>query len=184
MNESEFVDIFEKAANQIIGNKLNIIKGANLYYELSLDKNLQLSVDLSKKPMRGNSAFQTDICIFEKSRKILIPRVVIEFKTGISTHDVITYSCKAGKHKKIYPWLRYGLLASEHQLIPDRFFIHNEFLDFFITAKKFKKGDKLLSMVKDLINKEVRTSRTLEKIFFGENQYNYYRTETIFRDFK
>ena len=32
-----------------------------------------------------------------------IPRVVMEFKPRITTHDVIIYSAKARKHKQIYP---------------------------------------------------------------------------------
>lgn len=44
-----------------------------------------------RKPRRGASAFQTDLCVFEdKSEEVTIPRVVIEFKTHISTHDVLT----------------------------------------------------------------------------------------------
>ena len=32
----------------------------------------------------------------------------MEFKQGLSTHDVLTYSAKATRHKQVYPYLRYG----------------------------------------------------------------------------
>src|SRR5207245_7440649 len=94
-------------------------------------------VNDTERPARGSSAFQTDICIFEIRDGIKFPRIAIEFKTKITTHDILTYSAKAGKHKKVYPCLRYGLLASESASIPGRFFVHNENLDFFIAAQKY-----------------------------------------------
>jgi len=56
--------------------------------------------------------------------------VVLEFKTKVTTHDVLTYSTKAEKHKTIYPYLRYGLVLSGDKYVPKRFFTHNEGLDF------------------------------------------------------
>ena len=35
-------------------------------------------------------------------RPVKIPRVVMEFKQGLSTHDVLTYSAKATRHKQVY----------------------------------------------------------------------------------
>lgn len=181
MEESSFVKIFEKASNEIFKDTLIVKKGANLLYDLALNSGLELSVSDLKNPKRGRSAFQTDICVFEKINNIEYPRVVIEFKTQVSTHDIIIYSHKAGQHKRIYPGLRYGLLASEIDRIPDRFFIHNECLDFFIAAKNFKE-ENLYEMIKELILKEVQTSKTLEKIYFTNQKFNYYRTEIIFKD--
>jgi hypothetical protein len=181
MEESSFVKIFEDASNEVLENELIVKKGVNLFYELTLNNKLNLSVSDIKNPKRGHSAFQTDICVLEKINDIEYPRIVIEFKTKITTHDIITYSHKAGQHKRIYPGLRYGLLASEIDRIPDRFFIHNENIDFFIAAKNYKEK-KLHKMIKELIEKEVATSRTLEKIYFDKNKYNFYRTEIIFKD--
>jgi hypothetical protein len=174
MEESKFVKLFETTARELLTG-LSIQKGANLLYEITLDNNLELTNTDFKNPKRGSSAFQTDICIFDKK----YPRVVIEFKTQISTHDVITYSYKAGQHKKIYPGLRYGMLASEIENIPDRFFIHNEHIDFFIAAKEYKE-DKLKEMIKTLIKNEIKTSKKLEDIYFNRKKFNYYRTDINF----
>jgi len=57
-----------------------------------------------------------------------------EFKPGISTHDILTYSAKARKHKQVYPYLRYGLVASRERFVAGKFFTHNEALDFYLAA--------------------------------------------------
>ena len=174
MQESEFVKVFENIAKQVLSDVYIVEKGKKLAYEFSYDNKLKITY----------SPFQTDICISEKiNEELLLPRVVIEFKTKITTHDVITYSYKAGLHKKIYPFLRYGLLASEMENVPDRFFMHNENIDFYIGAKQYKKN-MLEEMTKELIEKEIETSKTLEKIFFEKMKVNYYRTDVIFRDFE
>jgi len=183
MKESNFVIEFLKIAKTVLTDSFIIKNKANLLYELLLDQNLEPNIQDTKSPKRGNSAFQTDICIFEKIRNIEFPRVVIEFKTKITTHVILTYSSKAGKHKSIYPALRYGILASEIDHIPNRFFIHNEHLDFFIAAKKYiTEGS--FDFIKELIANEIEISKTLEKIHFEDKEYDYYRNEIIFKNFK
>lgn len=158
-----------------------------LLYEVTVDNNLSLTVD-PKRPVRGDSAFQTDLCVFEaktvlsktasgvKSDDILIPRVVLEFKTGISTHDVLTYSAKARKHKQVYPYLRYGLVVSNEAVVPGRFFIHNKSLDFF-AALKNTKSTELQDFFSHLLEAEVATSKKLEKITFGNFRPRLFRME-------
>ena len=97
--ESEFVEVAKKVAEAILPSPLLVRRGAALLYQVTVDNQLSQTVNV-KRPVRGNSAFQTDLCVFEqKSEDVSIPRVVMEFKTGISTHDVLTYSTKATKHK-------------------------------------------------------------------------------------
>lgn len=94
MEESAFVDVFESIAKDVLGKNALVMRKANLYYELFLNKYLELATPETKKPKRGNSAFQTDICVFEIVDGIEFPRVVIEFKERISTHDILTYSAQ------------------------------------------------------------------------------------------
>ena len=184
MQESKFVSIFESAASEVMGSNALIKRKANLFYQLTLNRELALDVNLTEPPKRGESAFQTDICVFEElNNGIKFPRVVIEFKTSINSHDILTYSTKAGKHKKIYPCLRYGLLVSEIESIPKRFFIHNEHLDFFIAAKNYKSEAGLRDFAKNLIEKELRISRTLEQIHFDNLKFDYYATDISFGKF-
>lgn len=176
--ESGFFEIFRKAAENSLDKRFEIRKKANLLYELFLDKELKYSPIDPNNPKRGYSAFQTDLCVFENINGLLLPRVVIEFKTKVSSHDIITYSGKAGKHKAIYPSLRYGILASEIDKIPNRFFIHNEHIDFFIAALNYK--DKNLSdFAGELISKEITVSRKLDKINFEDQKFDYYRSDII-----
>jgi hypothetical protein len=183
MNEGTFVAIFEDAARAALGSKAIVKRGESLYYSLSLDRKLSLATPDTKNPKRGASAFETDICICERLGDIDFPRVVIEFKEGVTTHDILTYSAKAGKHKQIYPCLRYGLLAAKVSSIPGRFFTHNENLDFFIAAKEYNEPDKVKKLARDLIERELNTSRTLEDIHFGGKKVDFYSRDIVFRKF-
>lgn len=183
MKESTFVGVFESIATEVLGDKAIVLRKANLYYELFLNRKLELATPETKKPKRGTSAFQTDICIFELVDGIKFPRVVIEFKERITTHDILTYSAKAGMHKKIYPCLRYGILVSEEKAIPSRFFVHNENLDFFIAAQAYKAESQIRPFAKDLIEKELQVSRILEQIHFDGRKVDYYCRDIVFRNF-
>jgi hypothetical protein len=78
-------------------------------------------------PRRGHCAFQTDILIAKES----LPLIVVELKLGsFSTHDVITYSWKAERHKRVYPYLRYGFVVVGLDSLGRRFVTHNEGFDF------------------------------------------------------
>jgi hypothetical protein len=157
---------------------LSIERGAALLYQITIDNQLNITVN-PKQPMRGFSAFQTDLCIFErKSDEIIIPRVVFEFKTRITTHDVITYSAKARKHKQIYPYLRYGIIASDISIVPSRLFTHNESLDFCAAVSNIK-SNKLKLFISKLIESEINTSWLLEAIAFGSVNTRLFRTEII-----
>jgi hypothetical protein len=176
--ESEFVDVAMKVAQKNLLSPLLVRRGAALLYQVTVDNQLVPTVD-ARRPVRGNSAFQTDLCIFEeKSKEICIPRVVLEFKTTVSTHDVLTYSAKATKHKQVYPYLRYGIVASAEANVPGRLFTHNESLDFCATVKGLS-GTKLSDFFREMLLAEVESSRRLEAIAFGSVRTRLFRTEII-----
>ena len=174
--ESAFVEVARGTAERILSHPLVIKRGAALLYQVTVDNELSVTVD-PKRPVRGDSAFQTDLCVFEEKREgVLIPRVVMEFKARITTHDVLTYSAKARKHKEVYPYLRYGMVISEVSVIPGRVFTHNEALDFCATVAEFKDG-RLSEVFADLLRREVEASRRLEAIGFGRVRSHLFRTE-------
>lgn len=174
--ESTFVEIAQGIAEKVLQPPLSIQRGAALLYEVTVDNNLSLTVN-PKHPVRGDSAFQTDLCVFEsKPSDVVIPRVVLEFKTGITTHDVLTYSAKARKHKQVYPYLRYGLIVSDSPVVPRRFFVHNESLDFF-TALGGIDSTEMKGLFSKLFTAEVQASRCLEEIGFGGLRPRFFRTE-------
>ena len=174
--ESLFVEVAEKVAKAILLPPLYVRRHAALLYRVTVDNQLSLTVKV-ERPVRGNSAFQTDLCIFEKkSKDVSIPRVVMEFKTRITTHDVLTYSAKATKHKQVYPYLRYGIVASSETAVPGRLFTHNESLDFCATIAGLE-GKKLSDFFAKLLAAEVESSRRLEAIAFGSVRTRLFRSE-------
>jgi len=108
----------------------------------------------------------------------------VEFKTKITSHDVITYSAKVGEHKALYSCLRHGLLASDEPCIPSKFFVHNENMDFFIAAKNYTSEEQLRPFVKSLIEKEIEASKILEQIHFDGRKFDYYCSDVVFRNFR
>lgn len=176
--ESPFVEIAQSVAQRILQPPLRVVRGAPLLYEITVNNGLEvMSQEQVRKPKRGASAFQTDLCIFEdKTPEISIPRVVIEFKTKVTTHDILTYSAKATRHKQIYPYLRYGILASGEKTVPGRVFTHNESLDFFASVEGLEEAD-LVAFFASLFKAEVATSKCMEKIAFGTVKTRLFRTE-------
>ncbi len=172
--EDPFVEIALDAAKSILGGNLSIKRSKALLYKVAVNDRLELTVE-PKEPKRGQSAFQTDLCVFERvDENTEIPRVVIEFKSGITIHDVLTYSTKAGKHKQVYPYLRYGLLISKLEKIPSRVFTHNEFLDFVVCSGGVEEN-RLHQLFENLLKKEIKASRTLEEIHFKNVSAYYFR---------
>lgn len=180
--ESAFVEVAQRVAEKILPSPLFVLRGAALLYQVTVDNRLSHTVDV-KRPVRGNSAFQTDLCIFEKkSDEVSIPRVVMEFKTRITTHDVLTYSAKATKHKQVYPYLRYGIVASSETSVPGRLFTHNESLDFCATVAGLE-GKELSDFFASLLAAEVESSRRLEAIAFGQVRTRLFRSEVTIHEF-
>jgi len=161
--EDEFVDIALAAAQEVLGSPLSVKRGAALLYEVTVDNRLQLAID-PRNPRRGQSAFQTDLAVFETvDEGVELPRVVLEFKPSLTTHDVLTHSAKARKHKQVYPYLRYGIVVSGCDSLPGRFFRHNEALDFGVAAAAYGKK-RLHHLFERLLKAEVAASRALEQI--------------------
>ncbi|MGA8612842.1 MAG: hypothetical protein WB760_14320 [Xanthobacteraceae bacterium] len=177
--ESKFVrQVLDAVRKRVLPSPLFIEQGRVLLYQITLNNKLETTVEAKKfkKPTRGDSAFQTDLCVIETTADgIELPRVVLEFKASISTHDVLTYSAKARKHKQVYPYLRYGVVVAHEAVVPHRFFIHNEALDFFAPLKNNKEAE-LGDYFFRLIEKEVATSRLMERIAF-DAQPTFFRSE-------
>jgi hypothetical protein len=160
----------------LLPHRFEVERGAALLYEVSLDDKLQVTVNPTQ-PTRGQSAFETDLCIFERrAANLRIPRVVLEFKPRLSTHDVLTYSTKARKHKQVYPYLRYGLVVAGHAAVPGRFYTHNEALDFCLAVKGLP-ARSLAATLGRLLKSEIACSRRLQAMAFAPHGARLYRTD-------
>ena len=178
--ESPFVDLALDVAHKILSPPLSMARGAPLLYQVTVDNDLRLTVD-PRLPRRGSSAFQTDLCVFETlASGTVIPRVVLEFKTTITTHDVLTYSAKARKHKQVYPYLRYGVVMSEERHIAGRVFNHNESLDFGAAVGQLSNRE-LRVFFTALFEEEIAASKRLESVFFGSSKSRLFRNEVLVR---
>jgi hypothetical protein len=176
--ESPYVATALEVARAILQPPLDVQRGAPLLYQLPVNNRLQLTVDPAD-PRRAKCAYQTDLCVFERiDDRIEIPRVVLEFKTKFSTHDVIVYSAKARRHKQIYPYLRYGMVASDQANVAGRLFNHNEGLDF-CAAVAGLADDALRDFFSNLIAEEIEASRRLESIFFGAAKTRLFRSAIL-----
>lgn len=67
-------------AEKILTEPLYVAKGVPLLYQVTVDNTLSITVDV-KKPVRGRSSFQTDLCILErKANGISLPRYLAAIK--------------------------------------------------------------------------------------------------------
>jgi hypothetical protein len=119
---------------------------AKLLYRVEVNGRGLLSPANADGRPRGQS-FEVDLLI--SSQRPDIPLVAIELKYGsFSTHDVITYSAKAGRHKIVYPYLRYGFVLIGAPVLGSRFLGHNENFDFAIAVQNPEKDlDELSAML-------------------------------------
>lgn len=181
MQEDEFVEVALAAGRDVLRPPLLMDRGRALLYEVAVDNRLRLTVKPAA-PKRGQSAFQTDLAVFERVEgEVEIPRVVLEFKKRLTTHDVLTYAAKSRKHKQVYPYLRYGLVAAGLDALPGRFFTHNEGLDFAVAAGSYRRQG-LHSLFERLLQKEVDASRRLESIAFGRVSAHLFRSEIVIEE--
>ena len=104
--------------------------------------------------------------------------MVFEFKTRLTTHDILTYSAKARRHKQVYPYLRYGLVLSSVDAVPRRFHRHNEALDFVLALAGLPK-DQLDSELKNILELEISASRLLEDLSFSRPKARRYRSQPM-----
>jgi hypothetical protein len=178
--EDPFVSVAQSVASEVLEHPLHVGRGVPLLYQVTVDNSLSITVDV-KKPIRGRSSFETDLCVLEQRLEgISIPRVVMEFKTRVTTYDVLTYSAKAERHKQIYPYLRYGLVAAGESSVPGRVFTHNQSLDFFAGVKGLE-GAALRDFFSELLQAEVKTSRLLESIAYDKVATRLFRNEVVLK---
>jgi hypothetical protein len=170
-------EVLEEALRRI-RPPLVVARGEVLLYQVRVNNRLEITVD-PKRPRKGQSAFQTDISVFEQlDAQTRIPRVVMEFKTRVTTHDLLTYNTKAVLHKQIYPYLRYGMVAAAESKVPGRAFVHGGAMDFFVAAGAFTKAD-IHDQLAALLEKEIETSRLLEAIAFESRSATSFRREFV-----
>lgn len=132
------------------------------------------------RPKLHTTSYETDLLVFERpDAETWVPRVVVEMKMRtVTTHGAITYSQKAGAHKNVHPYVRYGILIGNrgHRSLPGRLFRHGVQFDFMLTWRKLEPSEEELDTLVSLLYAEVRASRLLEDIIYntrGRNRAHY-----------
>jgi hypothetical protein len=164
--EKQFAKELQVMLQRALPEKYLVQTNKSLLYKLEVDVSNQLRPTDHSNPKRGQFAFQTDILI--EQAKIPIPLVVIELKFGgFSTHDIITYSSKATRHKEIYPYLRYGFVVGGSAALSKKFLTHNQGVDFAMAIPDLQKShDSAVGLIeRQIANAEIlvemmRTTRT------------------------
>jgi hypothetical protein len=160
MTEEQFSDQLQ----HFLENKFEgyqIVKGKSLLYKLIVDPDGEIKPRDVSNPSRGQYAFQTDLLI----RNNKVPLVVVELKYGgFSTHDVLTYSSKALKHKEVYPYLRYGFVVGRQENIDKKFFTHNVGFDFALMINNLKAGCEQLRLI---LERQIGVAEKTIKILKG-----------------
>ncbi|MHB2155766.1 hypothetical protein ACX8XN_15400 [Calditrichota bacterium GD2] len=155
MTESKFKNIVKNILKEALEiDKYDVQSDKNLIYKVIVNESFKFDPNVPDNPRRGNYAFQTDLLITKNNNRL--PLVVIETKYGgFSTHDVLTYSSKAQKHKEVFPYIRYGLLVGGTPKITNKFFIHNIGFDFALALEDTENNsatNELVEIIKDQIN--------------------------------
>lgn len=122
------------------------------------------------------SRYETDLLIYEYGTgDVWKPRVIIEAKIHrVTTHDAITYSQKAGTHKQVHPYIRYGILLGhrKHYPLPGRLIRHGALFDFMLSWQGFTHTPCELQQLRTIISQEVEASRQLEEMLFNSRSRN------------
>ena len=167
MDESQFRDKVHKELKMNLPNYV-VNEGDNLLYKILIDAQGKLQPSDIDSPKRGQYAFQTDILI----KNDRVPLVVIETKFGgFSTHDILTYSTKAMKHKEVYPYIRYGLVVGGRDKIDRKFFIHNSGFDFAVAMGTTQ--DDLRELV-EIVRKQIHAAELMLDILKKEKEVRKY----------
>jgi len=167
MNEIQWAKTVQELVSKFFAEKyphLDILQGANLPYANEVIEYQDT------EPIVKAIAYETDLLVIEKSSSgNWKPRVVIECKIdSVTTHDAIIYSEKSFAHKRVYPYLRYGILVGnrKHYPLPGRLFRHGLYFDFMASWVGFNstkvERDDLLNIILD----EVEASQNLEGMLF------------------
>lgn len=178
MNEKEFTESVRQKLQERLGD-YEVLTHENLIYKVFINDILDYQPKNPEKPSRGNLSFQTDLMI----KKDNLPLVVIEVKyTKFSSHHILTYSTKAQRHKEVYPYLRYGFLVGNLNVLYNRFFIHNYGFDFAIAVENLETEN--MNKLTKIINSQIENAKLLLGIFKKESNVSLFNTKIFVESHK
>jgi len=169
MNELEWAKSVQSLVNDYLQKHaphLEMRLGVNLPYGYEI-----LEYDEENEPSLSKSiSYETDLLVVEKTSTVSwIPRVVVECKIdSVTTHDAITYSEKAFTHKRVHPYLRYGIILGNRGTypLPGRLFRHGLYFDFMASWVSFEPTESELEILLKILIDEANASKNLQEMIF------------------
>ncbi len=180
MTENEFTDMFVSLLSLEI-SPCKIATRKSVLYDMAItDKGIvDMGVDIDTgEPLRGGGkGFEQDILIYENTpngHTSFIPRIITEVKLNrITSHDVIVYSEKARRIKRIYPYSRYGLLLVGLKTIPGRVLRLEGDFDFIFTIKE-EVTESCIKAAREIYESELEISRKLSDILTNKKKVSFF----------
>ncbi len=109
----------------------------------------------------------------------LLPRIVAEVKfKSVTTHDVMVYSEKADRIRRVYPYLRYGFILGGMKTITGRVLRLGQQFDF-MAALEAELGDEQLSKFAAVMQDEAAVSQRLCELLFGNSKPTLFRRSLV-----
>jgi hypothetical protein len=174
--EDEFTDRLASVLESLL-TPHRVGRKRSLLYDLSFDHkgNVTMGVDPDTgTPVRGQGrGFEQDILIFDDStdsHTSVIPRVVLEIKVGsVTTHDVIVYSEKADRIRRVYPYVRYGFILGGMANIPGRVLRLGQRFDFVaIISEQLAESE--VAEFGELLREEAAASIKMTELLFARSK--------------
>jgi len=176
MTEDEFTDQLVDCISKYL-IPYHIGRKRSLLYDLSFDHNgiMAMGVDPdSGEPIRGKGrGFEQDILVYEEAANghtSVIPRIVAEVKfAAVTTHDVIVYSEKADRIRRVYPYVRYGFVLGGMKRIPGRVLRLGSRFDFIVAIDE-NLTTKEVETFASIMREEADASVALSNVLFGKSK--------------
>lgn len=181
MNEVQFAESLRNYLAHKINSKYNVTTGESLLYKIMVDHKGKVQPGKLLTPSRGQLAFQTDLLIKKGDIPIIVCEIKYKKEGSFSTHDILTYSAKAVKHKQIYPYLRYGFVAGNTDVLSNRFFTHNEGFDFALVMPNKKPTSTSMEELSVIIKKQIKNAEKLLKKLEDRNRVISFNTQLEFK---
>jgi len=158
---------FVNRLKKYIPNNIKIETQKNLQYVNYFHKIDSNGYGIEGKSECKKMCYAIDILLTEDN----IPRVAIEVKIkSYTTHDIITYSEKAGTHKNLFPHLQYGFLCLEstNEKLSSRYHLHNKIFDFGHIVPVGQDTDHFIQKYVKELESMIKESREIEKNIFNK----------------
>jgi hypothetical protein len=178
MNESDFTELLiQELRPRLRPHKVEAKR--SLLYDLSFDHlgTVAFGVDPETgTPIKGGGrGFEQDLLVFDEveskgANTSVIPRVVAELKYGgVNTHDVIVYSEKADRIRRVYPYVRYGFVLGGLWNIPGRALRLGQRFDFITSISPELRPEELRAFC-DMMCDEAAASASITELLFEQKK--------------